>query len=452
VARRLESLKTGTEAGDVSERISLQGANLVRMLYGALRLTRTHHVGNAAFDRPIADLSRALTPLVESLGTVQIVAVEEVMYVNDLRIRFADRGDTGRELARELARHEVGGLTFHGDLTGPQLRAVVSCFAAAPDPERPLEAVAERIVAAGVHSVEVWGVFRYKLSNETNITFHERKPLTERATTLIEECWDNLGTNKLPNLLPVRRLVAEMVATGSEGEALSATLSGVGAYAAHTLRVTHCAMILGRSLGLGTDALQELGVAAMFHDVGYAAREGVTTDETGRVLEAGFAPPFERHGAAAARLLTRQRGFHPSKVRRMLATLEHHDDFKGPQGKPSLFARILRIAEDYDNLLRTQEGACTPAEAIARLLPHAGDRYDPVLLQAFVNAMGRFPPGTVLELEDGRVVRSCSTARDEKRWQRPFTVLVRDADGVTPEETVYVDLAVEGRIVRILPS
>ena len=44
------------------------------------------------------------------------------------------------------------------------------------------------------------------------------------------------------------------------------------------------------------EAIQDLGVCAMFHDMGYAAREGA--DQANG--EHGYAPPYERHASAGA--------------------------------------------------------------------------------------------------------------------------------------------------------
>ncbi|RME20556.1 MAG: hypothetical protein D6798_20230, partial [Deltaproteobacteria bacterium] len=159
------------------------------------------------------------------------------------------------------------------------------------------------------------------------------------------------------------------------------------------------------------------------------------------------APPTARHPGAGARLLLQQRGFHEAKIRRVLAALEHHRDFDDPRGRPSLFARILRICEDYDNLVRPRGGGQSPPDALARMVAGAGTRFDPVILQVFINVLGAWPPGTLLQLEDGRIVRSLSVARSAETWDRPLCRLEVQADGVRIEgEDWRVDLALEGEV------
>ena len=148
-------------------------------------------------------------------------------------------------------------------------------------------------------------------------------------------------------------------------------------------------------------------------------------------------------------MLLRQRGFHQAKIRRILATLEHHDDFEAGDAKPSLFARILRIAEDFDNLIRGKGGGQSAADAIGRMLPWKGLRYDPDLLQAFVNVMGKYPPGSMLLLADNRIAVSVGTARTKKLFDKPVARLVRDEQGRAFDSEILLDLA-DGPEVRMV--
>ena len=101
-------------------------------------------------------------------------------------------------------------------------------------------------------------------------------------------------------------------------------------------------------------------------------------------------------------------------------------------GRPPLFARIVRIAEDYDSLTRIRGSGgrqLPPPDALARLVAGAGTLYDPLLLKLFVNLMGRYPPGTILELEDKRWVVVVSGARSPETFDRPLCVPLHKGSG-----------------------
>jgi hypothetical protein len=125
--------------------------------------------------------------------------------------------------------------------------------------------------------------------------------------------------------------------------------------------------------------------------------------------------------------------------------LHHHKRFTAQM---PLVARVVRIAEDFDTMIRPGGGGRTPAEALTHLAGAASQQLiDPVLTQVFINTMGAYPPGTFLALQDGRVAQSVGIARSAELFAKPRVQIVRRADGGMPLTTEFVDLAVEG-IVR----
>src|SRR3990172_8371233 len=71
-------------AGKVRE----EGRRLVFLLNGLIRMTRMYDPENAAFDSPSRDLVGALRGLIELLGAVHVICVEDQIYVNDIRLRL----------------------------------------------------------------------------------------------------------------------------------------------------------------------------------------------------------------------------------------------------------------------------------------------------------------------------------------------------------------------------
>lgn len=443
-----------SQGGEVQDEVAQQGAEFVRALHGTLRMTRVHDLDNQAFERPLEELQGLLRALVGILGAVSVSVVEGQVYLGQQRLRTDERAQVGVALSRELRRHDCGGIVFHDILQLAALRAFLAAFSASPDEGRPRSGLRRKLDELGLQSVELLGTFRFQLDEDPDQRERteggDRIELARQGAALVDQTWDNLGQRRLPDTVAVRRVVAQLVHQGEGSEPLLEDLAGSSPYAAHTIRVCHVALMIGRALGLDAGELQDLGVTALMHDLGYAAREGAERGPDGRIVFAGYAPPFERHGTAGARLMLRRPGFHPAQARRMLAILQHHKDASDKTSPPSLHARILRIAEDYDNLQRPRGGDMTPPEAVARMAAHGGTFYDPVLLQLFINTMGRYPPGSVLRLEDGRVVQVRSTVRGPSMFETPLTEVLRDARGKEPREPQYVDLAREGAVAQIL--
>lgn len=449
LGRALERARAG-EDRELSAQVRDHGQQLARLLFGLLRMTRVHAVDNEAFHKPLQELHETITHLHSLLGVVNCIAVEDQVYVNDVRIRFQDGGEGGGELGAELRRLGVGGFSFHAPPPVEHLRLLTRAFARPPIGVLQRADLEALLRTAGANAVEVHGTFRFRVSGEEQeaVPVQEGRVVARRATTVVDETWDAMVGDRVPNPLPLRRAVTELLHMGPGLEGLWQDPRGASAFSGHTLRVCRYALILGSHCGISEEALQDLGLAAMLHDIGYAAREGARPASGRDPGLAGYAPPFERHGSAGARILLRQRGFHEAKIRRALAALEHHRDFDDPRGQPSLFARILRICEDYDNLIRRGGGGLTPAEALGRMVPGAGTRYDPTLMQVMVNAMGRFPPGSLMRLEDGSIVRSISVARSSETWARPLARLeLRSTGERVLKDHPIIDLATGPKVL-----
>lgn len=443
LGRALDAARAGEDKA-LTQQVRDGGEQTVRLLTGLWRLMRTHSPDNDAFDAPVADFVDLLVRLHDLLGPLHVVCVEGQVYLNDVRVRMDERTGGTSDLEHELRKHGCGGIHFGVPLTGDQVRVMLHILAGRPEDEHPVRALATRLREAGLDSISVNGLFRLRVSGEATgeqgAATHELQDTLNRASGLVTDAWDNLAAGRTPNPLPVRRLVNEIV----DGSAHAAELYAEGeditvstAHARHALRVCTLAVLIGADLGLSPPALADLGVAAMFHDVGYGARED------------GFAPPFERHASAGARMLIRQRGFHAAKIKRLLATLEHHD---AASTNPILISRILHIADDFETFTRQRPGGAlhSPAEALALMQGAAGSSYDAGLLQILINRVGKYPPGTVLRLRDGSWVVSISGVRSPETFARPLCRLVRTAAGGTLGVGPEVDLALGGAVVEVI--
>ena len=432
------------EDRELAVRVRELGAQLAHLLNGLFHMARSHALNNVAFDVPVREFGIALRQLLDILGPVSLQCVEDQIYVNDLRIRFEKLIEKSITLGDDLRRHTTGGLTFNAPLDDPETRTLIRAFAAQPDPADPRAALQSDLTSSGIGSVQVHPPFRYRVTGEEHAhlarEFHE---VYEAGAGTVADVFASLGSDRLPSPLPVRRLVQEIIDAAVAGDAVTLATNAEEAlppFARHTLMVTNLALLIGRAAGLSDDSLADLGVSAIFHDVGFCMREE------------GFTVPFERHTRAGMRVLLRQRGFHRAKLRRLLAVMQHHYDLNDRRGSPALHARIIRIADDYDTLTRFRPGqgpVLSTPDCLARMAAQAGKAYDPLLMQLFCNVMGRFPPGAILTLADGNMVLSISTVRSPETFAAPLCRVIRRPDGSAPEGDEFLDLTQGGKVAKV---
>jgi len=188
----------------------------------------------------------------------------------------------------------------------------------------------------------------------------------------------------------------------------------------HPVNVTVLCLLLGRALGMNAADLYELGLAALLHDIGKDSKPGA-------------APPpraqYENHVGDSVALAM---GMGVSSD--VLTAMAQHHEFVDGSGFPlhligedlSAAGKVLCLVNSYDRLCNpehAQEGQ-TPHEALSVLYAQQRERFDPTILKAFIRMMGVYPPGSVVQLADGRFAMVVSV--NSSRPLKP-QVLVYDA-------------------------
>lgn len=119
-----------------------------------------------------------------------------------------------------------------------------------------------------------------------------------------------------------------------------------------------------------------------------------------------------------------------------LATVLHHDDRSDdPAGAPPALARIAAVADGVDARVRAAgpEVLAPQAEALRWAATEAGGRFDRAVVQALLECLAPYPPGSTIELPDGEQGLVVEVERDA-----PGRCRVELGDGRTVEHDATV--------------
>lgn len=433
------------------------GRELAHGLFQSLRILSIHQAGNAAVDEPLRRLVRTLEELLERTSTVHFIAVEGQVYLNDLRVKFEAAGyDNIAWLLGQLAQRGMGGITFSRPLGLYEWKALALLLVGGRPPagDDPLAHVRSELAEAGVPGVTFERPYFFRqadlTSRDATRTQQQAAVAYAKGVLAVKDYLRAVEAAEPANPLRLRKIVHDLVDVAEEDPSQFLELHAIrgveDVYYNHSVNVASLAVALGRVLGLSRVELADLGAAAMFHDLGYAALERQEREEQTR-----FSALDRRrlHPVAGFRSLLRQGEFGPGLLRRLLVTLEHHMTFTRPGGYPpmgerplSVFSRIVQVADHYDALVSGSEevAGVTPAAALERVVAAAGSHFDPLMVKALIQVVGVTPYGSLVRLDDGSTGLVCSGGRDPERVARPMVLLVRDAEGEEVEPT-RLDLA-----------
>lgn len=246
-----------------------------------------------------------------------------------------------------------------------------------------------------------------------------------------------------------KRVVQPLVDGAFESEPVVVGLTSLGHHDeytyAHAVNTCMVAVTMGHFLGLDRRALADIGVAALFHDVGKNTVSHLITRPFDEFTEDERAAA-ERHPVEGAKLIARSTSLNATTLRCMRVALEHHMH-PGGQGYPavpkrwttSLLSRIVAVADCYVSLqtYRSRHGAnVTPYQALGMMLGPMRTSFDPVMLWALVQSVGLYPPGQMVELSNGTI--ALVLGPNPADVERPNVRVVARADSrrLTPEEAV----------------
>ncbi|MBI4739993.1 MAG: DUF3391 domain-containing protein [Betaproteobacteria bacterium] len=214
--------------------------------------------------------------------------------------------------------------------------------------------------------------------------------------------------------------------------------------AAHALSVMTLSLLLGKQARLPADALRALGIGALLHDIGKSA------------IASSILHSKQRNKHEEAIYRTHCRTGHDDAARAgtltapvLDAILHHHEHLDGsgfPDGLSGdaihLAARIAAIANRFDNLANPFDSrlALSPSEVLSKMWTREQKHFDPLLLQLFVRAMGVYPPGSIVQLEDGRIGAVVTSASTES----PLSPQVMIYEPEVPRrQAIIIDLSQE---------
>lgn len=437
--------------GKGKEEIFAGAKDIINQLAVIIRTAAIHDPGNIAVTTAVDKFLTLLNPLIASEGELTLELGGEFFYMNETRIRYPMEYLPNFDfLVREFKKRGMGSIVFKDVIKAVDMQTFFKAFISSVFSQTPFETLSEDV--ANISSLNVGKLRRVKDEAEAG-GFDIRREVKKsyfNAVSYTKGVINKIKSGEKVGIKKAKRVVEGMVDMILEQEQLLLGMTAIKDYDEytyhHSVNVSILSVALGQRLGLSKKALTEIGLVALFHDIGKIEipseilnKPASFTDEEWGIIK--------RHPFWGVRAILRQRGFDAMAIRSAIVAFEHHMnyDFSGyprtrKQFELDFYSKIISLADQYDGMTSARVYSripMSPDRALSLMMERAGKQLDPILFKFFINMIGVFPVGTLVMLDSkelGLVYQSDSMFLD-----RPKVLVIINNKGERVEGSI-VDL------------
>lgn len=278
--------------------------------------------------------------------------------------------------------------------------------------------------------------------------FQQARVCFESASATLDRVFEGLQSGGQVDVVQVKSAVRPLidgVFKNKDAVAALARLKESGEYRYnHGIAMSVWAAIMGRHVGLHKDELEKLVVGCAMCDVGMSALPAELLNQSDRLTEEQRAE-VQRHTEVGAAILGRSENVDLE----VLMIIENHHERHDGSGYPQklsgaeipLLARIAGLVDTYDAMIshRPHAQGRSSFEAVQELLDSKQSLFQGALVEQFVQAVGLFPVGSLVELNSGEV--AIVTNQNLTRRLKPEVLVVLGADKSASDQQDLLDLA-----------
>jgi HD-GYP domain-containing protein (c-di-GMP phosphodiesterase class II) len=292
-------------------------------------------------------------------------------------------------------------------------------------------------------------VYKDSVSVEEELTI--AKEIHQHASETVTEMMRQVQVGKSLKLAIINNVVTSMMESilrNPDALVWLTQLKHKDAYTyTHAIDSCALAMTFGRHLGLPRENIVNLGLGALLFDVGKMKLPDGLLTKPGQLSPDEFLV-MKKHVSYGVDIVSKMHGTGMEVINMIGA---HHERFNGsgyPNGTHGtnipMFGRIAGILDCYDAMTsdRSYKKAISPHQALRVLYSGCNTAFQEELVEQFIQCLGVYPTGSLVELASGEV--GIVISQNRVRRLRPKVMLILDHNKVALQSFETVDLDREG--------
>lgn len=428
------------------------GRIFVNQFFVTAKVAQIYEPNNEAFIRQRDALMGTLKRLFETEERVTLELSIKSLFLNRVKIitQFVHYGNVTFVIDM-LEDKNISSISFSRDLGSDEFTRFLYMMASRVKGSVDFEQFQDRLTSEGIEHISVTKLVEESREIETAKRLARR--LFVESVNNLKGIMKDFQEGREVHAKRTRRLVQGLIDLMGNHEMYMiglTTIKNFEGYALnHSLNVCLLSLALGQRLGLERGQLRDLGLAAIFHDLGrllipqeILEKPSALTDEEFRLVE--------EHPLHGAEMFMEMKGLGTVPVRALRATLEHHlkYDMTGypklwKKRPPDLFSKIIEIADCFDAATTSRPYRQKPQRpdiVLKEMAEQSGVDFDSALLKVFINMVGLFPIGSLVVLDTKELAVVTESNPDPTLLDRPRVKLITNREGETIDGDI-VDLS-----------
>lgn len=420
--QRQTQISSGAEMqSEQLKRTSGDGALMLSLFFGLGRTLQMVGKDNDTYQQQLEKFWEQAALICKGESNVTIKIVDGRFFINEQLCKFSQRSASALGSISHWNELKLGGIQVPQNPEEDSLTTALEIINDTTEGEESFATLLERFNEQGLSSYRLFS--KAELREEFQLSDEERRQIRRRARSAffqsvrtISEASARTASGRELQLRSGKRVVNTLIDLLAQDDSALIEMAAIKEFDdytyAHSVNVCIYSLTIGLNIGLDQKRLSQLGFAALFHDLGKVSLPKDVVKKAGAFDDSDWRH-MHKHPSLGARGLLNQFELETYAVRGAIAAYEHHMnlDLSGyPQRansrKLNLFSRIITVADTFDALTSGRiyiKEKISPVEVMRRMLYQMNDKYDPLILKVFINAIGLFPPGSLILLSDKRI-------------------------------------------------
>ena len=288
----------------------------------------------------------------------------------------------------------------------------------------------------------------YKNTKSVKEELPEAQVALESASSQVAHIMDDVKNGKNLDVAAVRGVVEpilDSIVRNSEAYMWLSMMQKKNKYSyAHSVDNCALAIAFGRHMGLPKKDLRNLAMGLLMMDIGNVKIPDPILNKTDKLTDVEYRI-VKKHVPHSVDILKSTKGMNDDIIN---IALTHHERFDG-SGYPGglvgvhipVYGRMAAIIDCYDAMTshRPYSTAKSPYAALQDIYNWRGTAFQPELVEQFLQCMGVYPTGSLIEMASGEV--GIVLEQNTTQRMRPKIMLILDADKTQLVEYKTIDLS-----------